>query len=487
MNFFSSIARRSAPIKKVAQKTYSTIIKQASTRPLTTFTILLTCLLALIFLSSFITKPKKATESPETPTKEVATYNIGSAPMLQLHAQVQKSGVIQIVAQAPGIVSKINVTEGKTVSRDTNLISLGANYQGASAASVQRQLASVQYQNTKNTFDIQKDLIAKQRDLAGKQDESADQIRDITSKSTDDTRNLISLNENILSTIDANLKTLEDNNAGGANDALILQTKQLKSQLLAGNNQAKSSLRQAEFTQDTSKTPAQISDLSRDIAQKQLDLQEKSLKLALDTAGLQLKLAQINESTMFPTSPFAGTIQRVHVKIGQTVSPGTPLVTLAGATNNLTAVALVPQNIAKGITKLQSSYLLIGDDKIEESPTYISKEATNGQLYSVIFNIPPEYATKLTDASFIDIRVPIGYDYASAAVPFVPLDALHQTQDEAIVFTIEDNKALGKKVALGEVQGNYVEVKSGLSENDVVIVDRNVVAGDKVKAKSPQI
>lgn len=477
--FFS---RALAPIIRKSQSTLPFATKQIKLRPITTFLVLLTALFILIALSHQITKPKKTDQNQEVITKEVATFNIGSAPTITLHAQVQKSGVVQIVAQAPGIISKIHITEGKSVKRGQTLISTGSNYLGANAQSIQRQLAQTQYSNAKDTFELQKELIGKQRELADKTDLSQDQLRDITNKSLGETKDLISLNENILATIDANLKTLEDTNTGGVNDNLILQTKQLKAQLLAGLNQAKNSLRSAEFTSSSDKAPSELSNLGRDVAQKQLDLQEKSLELGLESTRLGLKLAQISESVMFPSAPFAAIVQRVHVRTGQTVSPGTPLVTLSTQTGSISATALVPRNIAQSINKLQNSYLIIGNNKIEQNPTYISTEATNGQLYSVVFLIAEKYQDKLTDMSFIDINVPIGYEYSSGASPFVPLDAVHQTQDEAIVMTIENDTAQGKKVTLGEVMGSYVQITSGLINQDVVILDRNVVALDKVKA-----
>jgi hypothetical protein len=46
---------------------------------------------------------------------------------------------------------------------------------------------------------------------------------------------------------------------------------------------------------------------------------------------------------------------------------------------------------------------------------------------------------------------------------------------------MKNNKALARKVTLGDVYGEYVEVTQGLYDNDIVILDRNVVAGDSVK------
>jgi len=473
-----------APIKRKSKSTNKFVSTNLKARPITSFAVLLVLLFALIALSNQITKPKPVDQKPEAQTKEVETFNVGQTPTVTLNAQIQKSGVVQIVTLAPGIVSKVHVTEGKTVIQGTTLISTGSNYQGASAASISKQLAQVQYSNAKVTGEIQKELIKKQREIAEKTDSNADELRSITDKSLGETRDIISLNENILSTVDTNLKTLEDTNIGGTNDALILQTKQAKSQLLAGLNQAKSGLRNSEYAQSSDKPAAQLSDLGRDATQKQLDLQEKSLELNLEVSRLQVKLAQIGESVMFPSAPFAGKVERVHVRVGQTVTPGTPLVTLSGSNTTITATALVPKNVATNINKLAYSYLRIGEEKIETTPIYVSTEATDGQLYSVIFSVSEDQAPKLTDLGFIDIEVPIGKEFGQVSYPFIPLDSIQQTQDAAVVFVETDGKALGKNVILGQVQGSYAQIIAGLEENDKVILNRNVISGDKVKVNN---
>lgn len=479
--FADSLKSRTVPIKETSKRIYSRLYKFSQARPLTAFLGLLVILLALIVAGNFITKPRVAEEDLTKDPVPVETFAIGSAPRITVPAQVEKDGVITISAQTAGIVNKINVHEGQTVNKGQSLVSLSSNYQGGNAASVGKQLASVQAQTAKVTYDATRDIIAKQREIAEKTDANADELRRITKGSVDETRSQVTLNESILSTLESNTAQLEANNVGGANDALILQTKQLQSQFLAATNQARSALRTTEFQADENKPPSQLSNLARDVTIKQLDLQEKTTKLGLEAASLQVKLASINESLFFPTSPFSGTIERVHVKTAEQVSPGSPLITIASKGRSQTAVAYVPQNIAESISKLSSSFLIVDNQKIEVTPTYISSEAISGQLYAVIFDIP-EKSELFTDLGFVDVEIPVGYSFTSESVQFVPIDSVHQTQDKAIIFVISGDKAEGKTVTLGQVQGNFIEVLSGLGKDDTIIVNRNIVSGDLVKA-----
>ena len=451
-------------------------------RPLTSFFVLLFILFILIAAGKLLKKPLAETTSVVKP-KEVDVYNIGATPMLTLQARVNKNGVVKIVALTGGVVSRINVSPGQSVLGGATIISLSTNYQGGNVASLQKQMAARTYQNVADTFDAQKDLINKQRDLANKGLDNATQLLDITNQSFDESRSLISLNNDIISALEANINALSANNVNGANDAMILQTKQLKSQFTSANNQLNSALRNAEFQASSDKPPAQIANLQKDIAIKQLDIQEKSLNLNKEISLLQLRLAQVNEAAMFPAAPFSGVVDRVYVSIGQVVSPGTPLATISGSSQTLTAVAAVPGNIARNVSRLDSSFLVINATKIESSISYVSQEATEGQLYSIIFDIPSDFTSVISDKSFVEVEVPIGYSTTSTVDPYVPLDAIHQTQEAAFVFVITGDKAESREVSLGNVEGKFIEITSGLNNSDLVILDRSVVSGDKVIPK----
>ncbi len=481
--FKNKIVAKSAPIEARSRKIYTRTLIFVENRPLTSFAILLAILLLLIVAGKILQTPQVEVQ-PEIVTKEVEVFKIGTSPTLRVSAQIEKSQVVQIVAQTAGIVQKINVYEGIDVSRGTTLISLSNNYLGSNVASLQRQLATAQYQNVLGTYDLQKDLINKQRDIAQKTNANAADLRNITQQSLDDTRSLISLNDEIVSSLDKNIANLEATNVGGANDALILQTKELKAQLLAGQNQARATLRSSDYSSNGSNAPAQLSDLQKDIALKQLDLQEKMLNLNKETSLLQLKIAQVNESLMFPAAPFNGRVERVHVIVGQSVSPGTPLITFAGSSKTAVAVALVPRNIAASVSKLSPSTLKIDTDSIDVTPTYISQEATSGQLYSVIYEIPQNQLDRLTNKSYVDIDIPIGYNFTTNAAPFIPLDAIHQTQEKSIIYVASGDRAKSREVTLGEVEGKYIQVASGLDASDLIIISRNVTDNDKIKIKS---
>jgi multidrug efflux pump subunit AcrA (membrane-fusion protein) len=81
----------------------------------------------------------------------------------------------------------------------------------------------------------------------------------------------------------------------------------------------------------------------------------------------------------------------------------------------------------------------------------------------------------------------MGVAQSMSAIPYIPLDAIYQTDSESYVYiTVADHGAIhaqSKKIELGEVVGDFVEVKSGITAGDKIILDRTIIEGDLLKIK----
>jgi multidrug efflux pump subunit AcrA (membrane-fusion protein) len=450
-------------------------------RPFTAFFITLALLALLIILGSTVFKAKPLEEHKGEEIKQVETFKIGSSPKITVQAEVEKTGVIKIVAQTPGIVSSINTYEGEIVSRGKALINLSNNYYGGNAASLARQIAQNQFNLSRDTLETQKEVIQKQKQIAEKSDNNSDEMRDIANRSLEETRSLLDLNESLLNTLNASLPAIEASNSGGLNNPAVFQAYSQKSQLQSGVNQLRQAVRNTELQAAGDRPPAELSNLQREIALKNLEIQDKSLQMGHEIAKLQLALAQVNEASMYPTTPFQGVVEKVHVRVGDSVNPGTVLVTISGVEGKIILDAKVPSSTAKNLSKLESSHLTIKGQTIELMPAYVSSEATSGQLYSVIYHVPDEYQEFFTDGGFVSVSIPVGSPDTNSVVPFLPLDSIFQTQEESTVYIVKDGAAQARKIQLGEVQGGFVAVMEGIGAEDEIILSRNVVEGDKVK------
>ncbi len=454
------------------RKQISTFIKK---HPFITLFSLLGLFVFFIIISNLFQKPPVDIKKTYAISKKVEVFRIGEAPKITVQAQVEKSGVITITALSPGVVQQIYVEPGMQVTRGKTLLSTSTNYQGGNALALQASIAARQLQNVNETYDTQKELIAKQKDVAEKSQDNDEKLRKISGDSLDETRGLIDLNTSILESLDEGISSTTSPDTA-------LQLKQLKSQFLSANNQLRSALRNAEYTSNEDNIPADLSDLQKDITLKQLDIQEKALDLNRDVSRLQYQAAQIQAAAMAPSAPFNAVVQRVNVKVGEAVQPGTPLVVLSQAIEEdpIVAIADVPREIARKISYMEPSILHVGDFTYEAYPSYVTQDAISGNLYGVYFPIPDMYHQQLTNNVYISINMPIGYFDTGSAIPYIPIDSVYQTENESYVFIVKGTKAVSKPIRLGNVIGRFVEVTSGLDSGDVIILDRTIISGDTI-------
>jgi multidrug efflux pump subunit AcrA (membrane-fusion protein) len=461
----------------VKSKRYRRAVVFIERKPFTSFFATLGIFLLILILGSVITNLNKKEVKKTTPVKEVSIYTIGKTPTVPLQAQIQKNGVVQIVAQGSGIVDKIFVSEGDTVKEGQTLVSLSTNYQGGSAPALQAQLAGAQLKNINDTYGLQKDIISKQRDVATASAENTEQLRQVTVKSLNDTRGLLDANRSALNEITTQIEQIEQTNP---NDSRLPDLKARQATLAPAVAQLQSTYNSLDYQTNTNNPPTLLSNTQKDLALKQLDVQEKALDLNKRVSGIQYSLALVQEGLMRPASPFTGTVQRVNVQVGENVSSGDVIATIASSSISTTAILRVPQQIAESISRVEPTIFYIKDKKVSVVPSYVSVVATDGQLYSIIYNLP-EGVTGLTSNEYIKAEVPVGYAATNGTDPYVPIDSVYESQNEATVYLLKNSKATAQEVTIGEVYGDYVSVLSGLHDGDQLILNRNVVAGDTVK------
>ncbi len=457
-------------------------------RPLTSFFGVLALIIVVIVVGNSLRKPPVTVEEVKKQPKEVEVFSIGKAPKMAFSGKVEKTGALKIGAQTSGIVQNIYVTEGGKVYKGQMLVGISNSYQGGNIASVSRQIAEKSNQLTEENYPEQVALIHRQKEVAEQSDINADTLREIATSSIQSTQDLISLNQEIISSLDGQIQFLESTNVEGSNDVAILQAKQGKAGVEAGLLNLKTALANQQYQATTGNPPERLSDLGKDIALGQLNLQEKSLNLAKEVSQLNLRIAQISESLMYPASPCSGVVERISTSLGSSVNPGQPLVSIACNKTAANVIVLVSGDVAKQLSRFEKSNVMIGTKSVELLPRYISTEPTDGNLHSVTFTVPEEFEDQLGNGSAIAVEMPIGNAQSTASVPYIPIDAVFQTQSTAIIYTASQSAegkwmASGKEISLGQVFGSYVEVQKGLGTSDQVIVSRNVVSGDEVTIK----
>lgn len=467
------------PIAKTYQQIKVFTLTQLRQRPWVVLGTLALVVITLILVGSYLQQEKPEAQNDQETILSVDTFQIGTNPRINVLAKIQKENVVTIVAQKPGVVQKIYVQEGDHIPyKGQNLVYLSDNYQGGNASSLQRQIAQKQYENTKGTLPTQLDTIAKQKELANLQETNDDELRKLQQDTLDDARSQLDRNEDLLTLVEQAQEDLPASVSAGLD-----QYDQLTVQLKQGNDQLRQQIRQLEYQTDDDNPPGELADTQRALALQQLELQEKSIKLSAEIGELQYKLAQVQEGLSFPSSVSNGDIELVHVSVGQYVQPGTPLVTMKGCNDLITATITTSKSIAQSVNLTSPAVFHLGEESVELYPRFISSEPVANGSYVIKFAVPAEHDNLIGNNQLIKVDLPVGMADTSATVPFVPLESVYQSSDGSFLYTLEDQKAQVTKVELGEVYGRFVQVQSGLSNSQQVILNRNVIDGQTVEAK----
>lgn len=478
-------------VKNLISRLEDILIALLKNKPVQTISTIFIVLFLLILCGKFFRDRSKTPIKETQNLKEVQIFQIGQKPKVTVQAKVNKENVISIIAASPGIVSNIYVNEGDQVSSGKTLLSLSSNYNGANVASLQKQMAKLQYDQIQDTFQSQIELIDKQKELAKTVDENSDELRELMQDSIDDSHDTLDEMEAALAKLTSYSQTSIAWPTGTIIDDLAWEDLPLdnvynyliesQKQSLEGSiKQIKASLRELEYQADDDKPPAKLANFQRDIAIKQLDLQEKALTLQKEIAYLSYKIAAVAESLMFPTSPVVGVIEKVHVSKNEMVQAGTVLFTINGREQILKAEALVSKKIAKSISRFDASIIHLDNQEIMVVPDYIATEATNGNLYTIQYSLPASYCNSLMDGEYLTVDLAIDGQDTNTVIPFIPLESIYQSRDGSYVYLFQDGQVKSQAVRLGEIYGSYVAVLEGLNDQDKVILNRDVIAGQTV-------
>lgn len=216
------------------------------------------------------------------------------------------------------------------------------------------------------------------------------------------------------------------------------------------------------------------------IARRQYSIQKRNTELQYDLTNLQKQQAAISTLSHTPTSPFAGTVERVFVSKGEMISAGSKIAVVNSDDKKVSVEVKISPALASVIDVESASTIKIGDEEVEVLPTYLSKSEVDNQSYVVIFDLDEKYIDKVVNNEFVDLSIPVNVSVAEGEF-LLPFDSVRLMSDGAIVFVLENGVAKARKIETGEVVGNFIVVRGGIGENDLIITDRNVFDGDRVE------
>lgn len=211
---------------------------------------------------------------------------------------------------------------------------------------------------------------------------------------------------------------------------------------------------------------------------KELDnitLQYNSAKARLEAAKQQRREvnAMLNYTNL--TAPFAGTVTQKMVDAGSMASPGMPLLTIEQS-GSYQVSASVPESEISLIK--ENAPVVVNVDAIQKSIkgtiAQISPSSENsGGQYLIKVTIPDSEKQGLFAGMYANVTIPVTQPVKTKVGDqvMVPVAAIQYKDQLTGLYTIGSNHtALLRWVRLGRMQGNQVEVLSGLASNEQFIV-----------------
>lgn len=228
-----------------------------------------------------------------------------------------------------------------------------------------------------------------------------------------------------------------------------------------------------------------LSKVQLEAAESQVTTAEKSLELVevqKEQAENGLAQAQKALSDMTVTAPVSGTVSALNVVVGQMASQAVAAVTITQL-DALYVSLSVPENLVNTLQVGQEATVIINSAGEKELKGTLSSlaPAANAQtgLYPVKVTIENTEGL-VKPGMFAKVEIPT---QTKENVLAVNSEAVVLKNGEYVVFVVEEERAVAKKVVSGLDTGAEVEIREGLQAGEQVIVKGQTLVeqGSKVK------
>lgn len=192
----------------------------------------------------------------------------------------------------------------------------------------------------------------------------------------------------------------------------------------------------------------------------------------VEEAAAKVALAEAHLAECVIAAPFDAVVTAVHVRAGDLAVPRAPLVEMY-APDSLVIRFSVPERFSAGLRQGMKIEALIDAFPQQTFPGEVVRvyPALDANMRTRTAEAKLQTAPALMPHQFA--RITLHLDTVKNAVT-VPADAVLETPEGAhIVFVLEENKAIRRKVEVGIEQDRMVQVTKGLSPGEKVVVTGN--------------
>jgi RND family efflux transporter MFP subunit len=226
----------------------------------------------------------------------------------------------------------------------------------------------------------------------------------------------------------------------------------------------------------------------------QADLEAGKKQVEASKANVSAVEVNLRYSTI--NAPLSGTIGISQVKIGASVSPGSSLLNTISSDNPIALDVALDENLIPFIEKESKSNKLVADSIFTLTLSDQSRYPYPGTIYIIDRAVDPQTATIKVRLLFpnptnflrtgmsANLRV---LNNSGAETVLIPYKAVVEQMAEYFVFVVNADTVTQKKIFIGQQIRDMVVVRSGLEENETIVLDgvQKLKNGAKVKVPTP--
>lgn len=204
----------------------------------------------------------------------------------------------------------------------------------------------------------------------------------------------------------------------------------------------------------------------------------KSAAAMVKASQAVLEQAKENYSYTQIRAPYSGIVKARLVEVGESVSPGTPLMTGLSLAN-LRVVADIPQRFTPHLLNKTGFKVTTPSSELTPSKvTFFPYADPNSHSFKVRVDIDGE-GSNLFPGMWVKLQVPIG----TRQKLMIPVSSLVQKGELTGVYIQTDRGAKLRQIRVGDKNQNRIEVLSGLREGEIVMKNAMAIMADQENSK----
>jgi len=198
-------------------------------------------------------------------------------------------------------------------------------------------------------------------------------------------------------------------------------------------------------------------------------VQVEKTKLGLRSAEVQKKQLQKQVRSTSITAPFSGVITKKMVDLGSVIGPGTQLVELTDISSLKLTVSVPERDIMKFKLGQQVNVFcdIYGKKAFAGKVTYINVQADKAHNFKVQITVKNTGADQIMAGMYGSVKLTNNQSKTGLAIP---RKALVGSSKDPKVYVVQNGKAVLTSFTAGTSDGEFIEVVSGLTKNDVIVV-----------------